>query len=107
MFCMRHAVPSFCNFIFIIRIISEIVIKPLKTFEFKTSGIIRNSRKKVHIIFVNCQVLYYYMVLLQNCIEYVNLTDLKDEIKMLVLKLKNQNLKFNKLKTRIPSFIRS
>ena len=61
----------------------------------------------MHIIFVNCQVLYYYMVLLQNCIEYVNLIDLKDEIKMLVLKLNNQNFKFNKLKTRISSFIRS
>ena len=35
------------------------------------------------------------------------LTDFKDEIKMLVIKLKNQNLKYNELKRRISSFIRS
>ena len=35
------------------------------------------------------------------------LTDFKDEIKMLVIKLKNQNFKFNEMKRRISSFVRS
>ena len=51
------------------------------------------------------------MVLLrENRIEYVNLLQgfliFKDEIKMLVIKFKNQNFKYNELKRRISSFIR-
>ena len=41
------------------------------------------------------------------CKSSTRLTDFKDETKMLVIKLKNQNFKFNELKRRISSFMRS
>ena len=45
----------------------------------------------------------------EHCIEYLNLllTNFKDENKMLVMELKNQNFKFNEIKRRIYIFIRS